>query len=69
MRFLLALAVVSLLFSFYSEEPYKWLESVSIFFAVSFAAFIQASCDYARDQQFLKLTREIRNEKVTVIRG
>lgn len=68
-RFLLVLALISLAFSFYSDEAYKWLESVSIFFAVFFAAIIQASCDYGRDQQFLKLAREIRNEKVTVIRG
>ena len=50
-------------------QEYKWLEAVSIYFAVAFAALIQALCDWGKEKQFLRLRSEIMNEKVTVLRG
>lgn len=59
---LLVFATVSLVASFWSDVPYKWLESVSIYFAVAFAAMIQSLCDYGKERQFLNLRSEIMNE-------
>lgn len=47
----------------------KWLESISIYFAVLFAATVQTFCDWGKEKQFLRLQTEIMNEKVTVLRG
>lgn len=67
---LLVFATLSLVASFgYKEEPYKWLESVSIYFAVIFAALIASFCDYGKERQFLNLRSEIMNETITVLRG
>ena len=60
---------MSLVASFWSEVPYKWLESVSIYFAVVFAALLASFCDYGKERQFLNLRAEIMNEKITVLRG
>jgi magnesium-transporting ATPase (P-type) len=59
---LLIFATLSLVASFWSEVPYKWLESVSIYFAVIFAALLQSFCDYGKERQFLNLRGEILNE-------
>jgi len=66
---LLVFATVSLVASFWSDVPYKWLESVSIYFAVGFAALIQSLCDYGKERQFLNLRGEIMKEQATVLRG
>ena len=66
---LLVFATVSLVASFWSDVPYKWLESVSIYFAVLFAALIQSLCDYGKERQYLNLRSEIMNEQATVLRG
>lgn len=42
---------------------------MSIFFAVGLNALIASLCDYGKEQQFLKLEKNILNEKCTVIRG
>lgn len=68
-QILLSLACVSLFFSFFSEEDYKWLESVSVFVAVGLATLIASLCDYGKEQQFLNLQREILSEECTVLRG
>lgn len=47
----------------------NWLESISIYFAVLFAASIQTLCDWGKEKQFLRLRKEVMNEKVTVLRG
>ena len=47
----------------------KWLESISIYFAVLFAAMVQTFCDWGKEKQFLRLQNEIQNEKVVVLRG
>lgn len=66
---LLVFASLSLVASFWSDVPYMWLESVSIYFAVIFAALIASFCDYGKEKQFLNLRSEIMNEKATVLRG
>jgi magnesium-transporting ATPase (P-type) len=69
MQILLILGTLSLVLSFFSSEPYKWLESVSIYFAVFFAGLIQTFCDWGKEKQFLRLRQEIMNETVNVLRG
>lgn len=66
---LLIFATASLLLSIFGGEKGKWIESVSVYFAVLFAATIQTLCDWGKEKQFLRLRKEIMNEKVTVLRG
>jgi len=66
---LLIFASISLVVSFFQGIKWKWLEAVSIYFAVLFAAFIQTLCDWGKEKQFLRLRREVMNEKCTVLRG
>lgn len=67
---LLVLATISLVVSIFSVEYRdKWLEAVSIYFAILFAATIQTFCDWGKEKQFLRLQDEIMNEKSTVLRG
>lgn len=68
-QILLLFATISLVCSFWSTVPYKYLESVSIYFAVFFAAIIASTCDYSKNKQFVNLQQEIKNEKVCVLRG
>lgn len=68
-QILLAFATISLLVSLFGGESYKWIEAISIYFAVLFAGIIQTLCDWGKEKQFLKLRAEIMNEKVTVLRG
>ena len=37
----------------------KWLEAISIYFAVLFAAMVQTFCDWGKEKQFLRLQNEI----------
>ena len=67
---LLVLATISLVVSIFSVEYRdKWLEAVSIYFAILFAATIQTFCDWGKEKQFLRLQDEIMNETSTVLRG
>ena len=69
---LLVFATLSLVASLWSgdpDHPYKWHESVSIYFAVLFAAMVGSFCDYGKERQFLSLRSEIMAEKTTVLRG
>lgn len=68
-QILLFFATLSLVCSFWSTTPYKYLESVSIYFAVFFAAIIACTCDYTKSKQFVRLQQEIKNERVCVLRG
>jgi Fe2+ transport system protein B len=54
-RMLLIFATISIFLSFFSEEPYKWIAGVSIFFAVGLAVAISSLCDYAKESQFKRL--------------
>jgi len=49
-KVLLVFATISLVCSFFSTEDYKWLESMSIYFAVLLAALIAALADHAKDK-------------------
>lgn len=69
MQVLLILGTASLIISLFQDVKYKWLESVSIYFAVVFAGLIQTLCDWGKEKQFLRLRQEIMNEKVSVLRG
>jgi hypothetical protein len=59
---LLVFASISLFASLWSATPYKWLESISIYFAVIFASAVATGCDYGKEKQFLNLRAEIMNE-------
>lgn len=65
---LLIFATASLLVGFFSADQ-KWLEAVSIYFAVLFAGLIQTFCDWGKERQFLRLRAEIMKETATVLRG
>ena len=69
MRILLIFATISLVVGMFSKGDMKWLEAVSIYFAVIFAGMIQTFCDWGKEKQFLRLRAEIMKEKVTVLRG
>ena len=68
-QLLLIFATLYLLLSFWSDVPYMWLEAVTIYFAVAFAALVGSLCDYGKARQFLNLRGEIMNQKTTVVRG
>ena len=65
---LLIFATISLVLSIFGGER-SWIEAASVYFAVLFAATIQTLCDWGKEKQFLRLRKEIMNEKVTVLRG
>ena len=67
-QILLIFATISLVVSIFSANK-KWLEAISIYFAVIFAGLIQTFCDWGKERQFLRLRTEIMKEKVTVLRG
>lgn len=60
---MLALAILN------TDEKLDWVEAVSVYFAVIFAALIQTLCDWGKERQFLNLRAEIVNQKCTVYRG
>lgn len=78
-QLLLIVATILLVLSFFeggdvdaNGEPVpnlKWVQSVSVYVAVLFACLIQTLCDWGKEQQFLKLQDEIKNQTVTVLRG
>ena len=49
-QLLLFFATLSLFGSFFSDVPYKYLESLSIYFAVIFAAVITSICDFSKNK-------------------
>ena len=68
-QLLLVFALLQFIASFYSVEAYAYLQSISVAFAVLFAALIASLCDYGKERQFLNLQAEIINEQCTVLRG
>lgn len=50
LRILLYTGLLSLFLSYFSSQEYKYLESVSIFFAVALATTIQAVCSFGKDR-------------------
>lgn len=65
---MLIFATISLVVSIFSADK-KYLEAISIYFAVIFAGMIQTFCDWGKEKQFLRLRSEIMKEKATVLRG
>ena len=63
------MATILLVLALFSTTPYAWVESVSVYFAVLFACLIQTMCDWGKEAQFLRLQSEIKNQKITVLRG
>jgi hypothetical protein len=55
----LGFATISLVVSFFQPGQYKWLEAISIYFAVLFAGLIQTLCDWGKEKQFLRLRAEV----------
>ena len=47
---LIIFASASFVLSFFQDQKGKWLESVSVFFAVLFAAAIQTLCDWGKEK-------------------
>lgn len=69
---LLWIATFVLGLSLFGDEaklPVAYVETLSIFAGLLFAALISASCDYVKESQILQLADEINNQEVTVYRG
>ena len=66
---LIIVATISLTVALFSETKYKWLESVTIYFAVVFAGLVQAFCDWLKEKQFLRLHSLIIKDQTKVIRN
>ena len=62
-------ATLYLLFSIFSSSETAYIESLTIYGGLIFAALVAAICDYIKERQFLKLKDEINNQMVTVYRG
>ena len=62
-------ATIYLLFSIFSTGSTAYIESLTIYAGLLFAALISAFCDWVKERQFLKLRDEINNQEVTVYRG
>ena len=62
-------STIYLLFSIFNEDPLAYVESLTIYSGLIFAALISATCDWIKERQYLKLKDEINNQMVTVYRG
>ena len=58
-----------LFFGFFTTGKQAFIECLMIFFGLSFAAAIQAVCEYLKDVKWLDLQAEIGNQQVKVFRG
>jgi magnesium-transporting ATPase (P-type) len=67
--FLIWSATLYLVFSIFSQSNTAYIESLTIYAGLLFAAMISALCDYIKERQFLKLKDEINSATVTVYRG
>ena len=62
-------ATIYLIFSIFSPSATAYIEALTIYRGLLFAALISATCDYIKEVQYLKLKDEINNQTVTVYRG
>ena len=62
-------STIYLLFSIFSQSSTAYIESLTIYSGLLFAALISALCDWIKERQYLKLKDEINNQKVQVYRG
>lgn len=67
--FLIWTASIYLVFSIFSPSASAYIEALTIFSGLLFAAVISATCDWIKESQYLKLKDEINNQMVTVYRG
>lgn len=67
--FLIWSATIYLLFSMFSVSETAYIESLTIYVGLLFAALITAACDYVKERQYLMLKDEINNDDITVYRG
>ena len=67
--FLIWTATIYLIFSIFSPSATAYIEALTIYSGLLFAALISATCDYIKEVQYLKLKDEINNQTVTVYRG
>jgi magnesium-transporting ATPase (P-type) len=69
---LLWMATIVLALSLFGDEEkltVAYVETLSIYAGLLFAALISAGCDYVKESQILLLADEINNQEVTVYRG
>ena len=59
--FLIWVSTIYLAFSFFSPSSTAYIESLTIFSGLMFAALISATCDWIKEGQYLKLKDEINN--------
>ena len=62
-------ATIYLVFSVFSKSKTAYIESLTIYTGLLFAAIITAFCDWVKERQFLQLKDEINNQSITVYRG
>jgi magnesium-transporting ATPase (P-type) len=67
--FLIWTATIYLIFSIFSPSATAYIEALTIYSGLLFAAIISAACDWKKETQYLKLKDEINNQTVTVYRG
>jgi Ca2+-transporting ATPase len=67
--FLIWTATIYLGVSWFSTSPTAYIESLTIYTGLLFAALISALCDWIKERQYLKLKDEINNQMVSVYRG
>lgn len=67
--FLIIAATAYLGFSVFSKSKTAYIEALTIYVGVFFAAFVAAFCDWLKERQFLKIKDEVNNAQVLVYRG
>lgn len=67
--FLIVAATFYLFFAIFSKSKTAYLETLTIYVGVFFAALVSALCDWIKEKQFLKIKDEINNQEVLVYRG
>jgi hypothetical protein len=61
-------AFIYLLCSIFSDDM-AYVETLTIYSGLFFAALISACCDYIKEYQFTALKDEINNQQIVVFRG
>ena len=67
--FLIWAATAYLVLSAFSASTTAYIEALTIYSGLLFAALCSAACDWVKERQYLKLKDEINNQEVTVWRG
>lgn len=67
--YLIIAATLYLMFSMFSNSKTAYIETLTIYVGVFFAAFVAAMCDWIKERQFLKIKDEVNNAQVLVYRG